>query len=51
LYWHAEEGELSEEVGDTVTWKAPDDKGLYQVSVHASDGDYIGIGVRNFGWG
>lgn len=51
LYWHAEEGSLSEEFGDTVTWKAPDDEGTYAVTVHASDGTYIGIGVRPFGVG
>lgn len=51
LYWHAEEGVLSADFGDTVTWKAPGDEGTFAVSVHASDGSYIGVGVRPFGVG
>ncbi|MFQ6616343.1 MAG: ammonia-forming cytochrome c nitrite reductase subunit c552 [Fidelibacterota bacterium] len=51
LYWHAEEGKLSSDLGDTVVWKAPDDEGTFAVTVHASDGTYIGVGVRPFGVG
>lgn len=49
--WFAEAGELSATEGDTVTWKAPDDEGAYLVSVHATDGEYIAIGVRLIGVG
>jgi len=37
--------------GDTVKWKAPDDEGTYTISVHATDGEYIGIGTRAMGVG
>lgn len=43
-FWRAAAGELSSETDDTVDWKAPDDPGAYKVSVHVTDGEYIGIG-------
>jgi hypothetical protein len=51
FYWFADAGHLEETEGDTVSWKAPDDEGAYKVTVHATDGEYIGIGVGLIGVG
>lgn len=51
LKWFADAGTLDKSEGDTVVWKAPDDPGAYTVSVHATDGDYIGVGTRRIGVG
>lgn len=50
-FWHATDGTLDESEGDTVAWKAPDEEGAYTVSVHATDGVYIGIGTVAIGVG
>lgn len=47
--WFASAGTLSSETGDTVTWKAPDEPGIYTITVHATDGTFIGIGATNVG--
>jgi hypothetical protein len=47
--WHAEDGTFDNTEGDTVTWKAPDEDGVYIVSVHVTDGENIAIGTRNIG--
>jgi len=49
--WFAAEGGFAHEVseGDTVTWKAPGEDGVYKVTVHVSDGENIAIGMRNIG--
>ncbi|NHZ86503.1 MAG: hypothetical protein GWP19_11590 [Planctomycetia bacterium] len=64
--WFADEGEFLEKIklatetenqtqifasGDTVQWKAPGDEGTYNISVHATDGEFIGIGSRGMGVG
>jgi hypothetical protein len=49
--WFAAAGSFDVTEGDTVTWKAPDDPGAYTVSVHVTDGTYIGIGSRAIGVG
>jgi Cytochrome c554 and c-prime len=49
--WFATAGSFEVAEGDTVTWKAPDDPGAYTVSVHVTDGTYIGIGSRAIGVG
>lgn len=51
LYWFSSAGKFNKESGDTVVWKAPDDAGTYVITVHATDGNYIGIGKRNIGVG
>ncbi len=51
LRWFATGGEFDKSEGDTVTWMAPEEAGTYMVSVHATDGTYIGIGKRNIGVG
>ena len=51
FYWFADGGQLDQTEGDTVSWKAPDDEGVYKVTVHATDGEYIGIGVGLIGVG
>ncbi|RMF58873.1 MAG: hypothetical protein D6748_07645 [Calditrichaeota bacterium] len=49
--WFAEAGTLDKPEGDTVTWKAPDDPGVYRITVHVTDGENIGIGSRMIGVG
>lgn len=49
--WFATAGSFDVTEGDTVTWKAPDDPGAYTVSVHVTDGTYIGVGSRPIGVG
>ena len=50
--WFADAGTFPEgSQGDTVTWKAPDDPGAYALSVHITDGNFIGIGNRRIGVG
>ena len=51
LYWFANAGTFNKASGDTVVWKAPDDAGTYVITVHATDGNNIGIGKRNIGVG
>jgi len=51
LYWFATSGTFDKSMGDTVVWKAPDDAGTYVITVHATDGNNIGIGKRNVGVG
>lgn len=50
-HWFAEGGEIFQHRTDTVSWKAPDTEGTYKVTVHATDGTYIGIGSANIGVG
>jgi len=47
--WFSGDGDFIEVEGDTVHWKVPDDPGSYTVTVHATDGDNIGIGSVNLG--
>ncbi len=47
--WFASGGEFHAAEGDTVEWTAPDEPGVYIVSVHATDGTNIGIGTRQVG--
>jgi hypothetical protein len=49
--WFATGGQFDSEEGDTVMWMAPEEAGTYVISVHATDGVYIGIGKRNVGVG
>lgn len=49
--WFATGGTFSAATGDTVAWKAPDDPGVYVVTVHATNGTAIGIGSRMIGVG
>jgi hypothetical protein len=51
FYWFADGGQLDQTEGDTVSWKAPDDAGVSKITVHATDGEYIGIGVGLIGVG
>ncbi|GAB4338453.1 MAG: hypothetical protein Kow0037_22480 [Calditrichia bacterium] len=51
FFWDAEAGTFNTDRGDTVIWKAPDEAGVYKVSVHVTDGEYIAIGKRNIGVG
>ncbi|RMH79674.1 MAG: hypothetical protein D6681_19015 [Calditrichaeota bacterium] len=51
FYWFADAGSFDTNQGDTVTWRAPDDPGVYTVSVHVTGGDYIGVGKRHIGVG
>lgn len=46
-YWFASAGELHENSGDTVHWKAPDDPQVVTITVHAANtaGTFIGIGT------
>ena len=48
-HWFSTGGVFDNAEGDTVTWKAPDDPGVYVVSVHVTDGENIGIGARQVG--
>lgn len=50
-YWFADMGEFHENMGDTVVWKAPDDAGTAHITVHATDGEYIAIGMAAVGVG
>ena len=49
--WFASAGTLSAPEGETVTWKAPDDPGAYTITVHVTDGEFIGVGSRLIGVG
>ncbi len=49
--WFADAGTFNATTGDTVTWNAPDTAGTYRVSVHVTDGEYIGIGSITVGVG
>ncbi len=49
--WFAEAGSFDNQEGDTVTWTAPETPGAYLVTVHVSDGVYIGLGNRRIGVG
>ncbi|OGB60396.1 MAG: hypothetical protein A2Y94_08365 [Caldithrix sp. RBG_13_44_9] len=49
--WTAEDGELHETEGDTVTWTSPDEEGAYKIEVTATDGEYAGVGNRVIGVG
>jgi len=50
-HWFADYGTFDSATGDTVTWKAPDDEGAYEVSVHVTYGTDIAKGVRVIGVG
>ncbi len=50
-FWVSSDGKFDKTEGDTVTWKAPDDAGTYEIAVHITDGTYIGVGSRNIGVG
>lgn len=49
--WFATGGHFNTETGDTVVWTSPDDPGVYTITAHATDGQYIGIGSRMVGVG
>ena len=49
--WSATAGTIDHPDQDTVTWKAPDDEGVYTVRVTVSDGEYAGAGERLVGVG
>ncbi len=49
--WYAQSGTFVKAEGDTVKWKAPDEPTVVTISVHATDGVYIGIGHINVGVG
>lgn len=49
--WFATAGAFDDAEGDTVTWTAPDSSGPVTVTVHVTDGVYIGIGSQNIGVG
>jgi len=51
FYWFADSGSFDKVQGDTVTWKAPDIPGVYAIRVHATDGNYIGLGKKTVGVG
>ena len=51
FHWFADGGTFEENEGDTVTWKAPDETGVYEVRVHVTDNEYIGIGNIPIGVG
>ena len=51
FYWFADSGHLDQTEGDTVSWKAPDNAGVFKITVHATDGEYIGIGEGLIGVG
>ncbi|MCH7521746.1 MAG: hypothetical protein IIB42_08635 [Candidatus Marinimicrobia bacterium] len=49
--WFATAGDFDDAAQDTVTWNAPDDSGAVTITVHATDGTYIGIGSTVVGVG
>jgi predicted CXXCH cytochrome family protein len=49
--WFATGGTFNSATGDTVVWKAPDDAGAYEVSVHVVGGQLIGLGLHTMGVG
>ena len=49
--WSADAGTIDHADQDTITWKAPDDEGVYTVRVTVSDGSYAGAGERMIGVG
>ena len=49
--WSADDGTIDHPDQDTVTWKAPDNDGVYTVRVTVSDGEYAGAGERMIGVG
>lgn len=51
INWFATGGHFDSETGDTVTWTSPDDPGVYTVTAHVTDGQYIGIGSKMVGVG
>ena len=51
INWFATGGNFDSETGDTVTWTSPDDPGVYTITAHVTDGQYIGIGSRMVGVG
>lgn len=51
LRWYADAGSFNVTEGDTAIWTAPDDPGAYTIYVHATDGQYIGIGTLRIGVG
>jgi hypothetical protein len=50
-HWFADAGSFDKTEGDTVTWKAPDDPGVYEVRVHVTDNVFIAIGNEPIGVG
>lgn len=50
-HWFADAGTFDQTESDTVTWKAPDDPGVYEVRVHVTDNVFIGIGNTPVGVG
>jgi hypothetical protein len=49
--WFATAGEFENATGDTGVWKSPDDPGVVTITVHASDGSFIGMGSLLVGVG
>ncbi len=49
--WFATAGDFDDAEADTVTWNAPDDSGAVTITVHATDGTYIGVGSAVVGVG
>jgi hypothetical protein len=49
--WFATAGTFDKTTGDTVVWKAPDEPAAYEISVHVTDGTYIGLGKQLVGVG
>jgi predicted CXXCH cytochrome family protein len=49
--WSATGGTFSEGTNDTVVWKAPDEVGAYDITVFASNGEYVGLGTLRIGVG
>jgi len=49
--WFATAGAFNKTTGDTVVWKAPDEPAAYEITVHVTDGEYIGLGKKLVGVG
>lgn len=47
--WFATAGQFDAVEGDTVHWKSPDEPGVYTITVHATDGNFVGLGAVNVG--
>jgi predicted CXXCH cytochrome family protein len=49
--WFSTGGTFNSTTGDTVVWKAPENVGAYEISVHVVGGQLIGLGLHIVGVG
>jgi len=47
--WFADGGEFEQDEGDTAIWHAPSDSGIFVITLHVTDGEYIAVKTRLVG--